>query len=84
MLKIDIVSVQPGMFGGFLGESMVARAVRKGACEINIVDLRSFAHDKRRTVDDRPYGGGPGMLMRCSFSWRRIPIIRPSQLYGCS
>ena len=66
MLKIDIVSVQPVMFGGFLGESMVARAVRKGACEINIVDLRSFAHDKRRTVDDRPYGGGPGMLMTCA------------------
>lgn len=65
MLKIDIVSVQPGMFGGFLSESMVARAVRKGACRINIVDLRDFAHDKRRTVDDRPYGGGPGMLMIC-------------------
>ena len=66
MLKIDIVSVQPGMFGGFLSESMVGRAIRKGACEINIVDLRNFAHDKRRTVDDRPYGGGPGMLMICA------------------
>ena len=65
MLKIDIVSVQPGMFGGFLSESMVGRAVRKGACGINIVDLRDFAHDKRRSVDDRPYGGGPGMLMTC-------------------
>jgi tRNA (guanine37-N1)-methyltransferase len=53
------------MFEGFLKESMVARAVRKGACEVNIVDLRDFAHDKRRTVDDRPYGGGPGMLMTC-------------------
>ena len=66
MLKIDIVSVQPGMFGGFLSESMIGRAIRKGACEINIVDLRNFAHDKRRTVDDRPYGGGPGMLMICA------------------
>jgi tRNA (guanine37-N1)-methyltransferase len=66
VLKIGIVSVQPGMFGGFLSESMVGRAIRKGACEINIVDLRDFAHDKRRTVDDRPYGGGPGMLMICA------------------
>ena len=65
VLKIDIVSVQPGMFGGFLSESMVGRAIRKGACAIDIVDLRDFAHDKRRTVDDRPYGGGPGMLMTC-------------------
>lgn len=54
------------MFEGFLGRSMVARAVKKGACRINTVDLRDFAHDKRRTVDDRPYGGGPGMLMTCA------------------
>jgi len=65
MLKIDIISVQPRMFEGFLRESICARAVRKGACEINILDLRDFAHDKRRTVDDKPYGGGPGMLMMC-------------------
>lgn len=65
MLNIDIISVQPRMFAGFLNESMVARAVRKGACTINLVDLRDFAHDKHRRVDDKPYGGGPGMLMMC-------------------
>ena len=64
-LKVDIISVQPGMFRGFLEQSMVARAVTKGAAEINILDLRDFTHDKRRTVDDKPYGGGPGMLMKC-------------------
>ena len=64
-MLIDIISVQPKMFEGFLRESIVARAVRKGAAEIRIHDLRDFAHDKRRTVDDRPYGGGPGMLMKC-------------------
>jgi tRNA (guanine37-N1)-methyltransferase len=53
------------MFEGFLGLSMVSRAVKKGACEINLVDLRDFGHDRHRTVDDRPYGGGPGMLMKC-------------------
>lgn len=66
MLKIDIVSVQPEMFEGFLRKSIIARAEKKGLCSINVVDLRSFAHDKRRTVDDRPYGGGPGMLMMCA------------------
>ena len=65
MLRIDIVSVQPKMFEGFLTESIVARAVKKGACEIRIVDLREFGEGRWRKVDDRPYGGGPGMLMKC-------------------
>ena len=65
MLRIDIISVQPKMFEGFLRESIVARAVKKGACEINIVDLRDFGEGRWRKVDDKPYGGGPGMLMKC-------------------
>ena len=65
MIRIDIISVQPKMFEGFLTESIVARAVRKGACEINIVDLREFGEGRWRKVDDKPYGGGPGMLMKC-------------------
>ena len=65
MLKIDIISVQPKMFEGFLRESIVARAVKKGACEINVVDLREFGEGRWRKVDDKPYGGGPGMLMCC-------------------
>ena len=65
MVKIDIISVQPKMFEGFLTESIVARAVKKGACEINIVDLREFGEGSWRKVDDKPYGGGPGMLMKC-------------------
>lgn len=65
MLKIDVISVQPKMFEGFLTESIVARAVAKGACEVNIVDLRDFGEGRWRKVDDKPYGGGPGMLMKC-------------------
>lgn len=81
MIEIDVISVQPGMFRGFLEQSMVARAVRKGACRINVIDLRDYAHDRRRTVDDRPYGGGPGMLMKCE-PWfeaveSRIGTVRP-------
>lgn len=53
------------MFAGFLTESIVARAVKKGACEVNIVDLREFGEGRWRKVDDKPYGGGPGMLMKC-------------------
>ena len=65
MLKISIISVQPKMFEGFLRESIVARAVKKGACEIDIVDLRDFGEGRWKKVDDKPYGGGPGMLMKC-------------------
>jgi len=65
MLRIDLISVQPKMFEGFLRESIVARAVKKGACEIRIVDLREFGEGRWHKVDDKPYGGGPGMLMKC-------------------
>ena len=65
MLAVDVISVQPKMFSGFLTESMVARAVKKGACDLGIVDLREFGRGRWKKVDDRPYGGGPGMLMCC-------------------
>jgi len=65
VITIDIISVQPKMFAGFLTESIVARAVKKGAGTVNIVDLRDFGEGRWRKVDDKPYGGGPGMLMKC-------------------
>ena len=65
MFRIDIISVQPRMFEGFLTESIVARAVRKGACSVNVIDLRDFGEGRWKKVDDKPYGGGPGMLMKC-------------------
>lgn len=65
MLRIDIISVQPRMFEGFLRESIVARAVKKGACEVNLIDLKDFGLGRWKKTDDAPYGGGPGMLMRC-------------------
>ena len=80
MLAIDVISVQPKMFSGFLTESIVARAVKKRACEIGIVDLREFGRGRWKKVDDRPYGGGPGMLMCCE-PWfaavERCAALRP-------
>lgn len=63
-MRIDVVTLFPAMFEGFVGESMMKRAVRMGAVDIRTVDPRDFARDARRTVDDRPYGGGTGMLMK--------------------
>lgn len=69
-LKIDIITIFPRMLDGFLGESMLKRAARAGRVEFRTVNLRDFADDPHRTTDDRPYGGGPGMVMKPE------PIIR--------
>ncbi len=63
-MKIDIITIFPGMLNGFLQESMLKQAVSRGAVELNTIDLREFTSDIRRTTDDRPYGGGPGMVMK--------------------
>ena len=63
-MRIDIITVFPEMFRGFLGESILSRAARAGKVFLRTVDLRDFARDRRRTVDDKPYSGGPGMLMK--------------------
>jgi len=52
------------MLDGFLNESMLKRAAKQGAVELRTIDLRDFTHDVHRTTDDKPYGGGPGMLMK--------------------
>ena len=62
-MKIDILTIFPQMFAGPFDESMIKRAKEKHLVQIRIHDLRSWANDKHKTVDDRPYGGGPGMVL---------------------
>lgn len=62
-MKITIITLFPEMFAGFLHESIVKRAQEKGLVTIQFVNPRDFTHDVHRTVDDRPYGGGAGMLL---------------------
>lgn len=62
-LQIDIVTVFPEMLKGFLEASMLKRASKMGAVRFGFVNPRDFTDDARRTTDDRPYGGGPGMVM---------------------
>lgn len=64
MLRIDVVTIFPGLFEAFLGESIVGNAQAAGALEVGVTDLRRFTSDRHRTVDDAPYGGGPGMVMK--------------------
>ena len=63
MLEIDIITIFPGLFDAFLAESFVGAAREKGLARVEAHDLRAFAHDRHRSVDDSPYGGGPGMVM---------------------
>lgn len=63
-MRIDILTLFPEMFQGPLSESMIKRAQQKGVVEIEIHDLRAFTFDRHQTADDRPYGGGSGMVMR--------------------
>ena len=64
MLKIDVLTLFPEMFNGPLDFSIVKRALDKKILDLKFTDLREFATDKYKSVDDRPYGGGAGMIMR--------------------
>ena len=63
-MKIDVLTLFPAMFAGPLDESIVQRARSNGALQLAIHNLRNYAHDRHKTVDDRPFGGGPGMLLK--------------------
>jgi tRNA (guanine37-N1)-methyltransferase len=63
-MKIDVLTLFPAMFAGPLDESIIMRARKKGLLDLQIHDLRNWTHDRHRTVDDKPFGGGPGMLMK--------------------
>lgn len=63
-LRLDIFTLFPGMFDGVFGDSIIRRAQEKGLVEIAVHDIRDWTHDRHRTADDTPYGGGAGMVMK--------------------
>jgi tRNA (guanine37-N1)-methyltransferase len=63
-MKIDVLTLFPAMFAGPLDESIIKRAREAGHLELALHNLRDYAHDRHKTVDDRPFGGGPGMLLK--------------------
>lgn len=64
-MRIDTISTFPDMFDSVMGESMMKRAQEKGILQFHAHDLRDWTHDRHRTTDDYPYGGGIGLVMKC-------------------
>ena len=75
-MKFDVVTIFPKMFEAVLAEGVVGRAVARGTLDVAVHDLREFTSDRHRTVDDVPYGGGPGMVMKAEPFLRAVERIR--------
>ena len=80
-MRIDIITVLPEMMEGFLNESILARAQKKGLAEIHLHHLRDYSTDKWRRVDDYPYGGFAGMVMQCEPIDRCISALKAERTY---
>ena len=80
-MRIDIITVLPEMLEGFINESILARAQKKGLVEIHLHNLRDYSTDKWRRVDDYPYGGFAGMVMQCEPIDRCITALKAERDY---
>ena len=76
LMKIDIVSIFPAMVKAPLAEGVVGRAIERGLLDVGVFDLRDFTSDRHRVVDDAPFGGGPGMVMKAEPFFAAVDHIR--------
>lgn len=76
MLKFDIITIFPDIFDSYFKESLINRAQKKKLIKIKVHDLRKWAKDRHRTVDDRPYGGGIGMVLKPEPIYRAVKEIK--------
>jgi len=79
-MRFDIITIFPDLFSGFLSESLLARAQAKKLLTIRTHNLRKWTNDKHKTVDDRPYGGGAGMVLKIEPIWRAVQFLKPANL----
>ena len=75
-LHIDIITIFPPMVRGFLDESIMKRAAQQAAVTFRVINLRDFTDDRHQTVDDRPYGGGPGMILKAEPFFKAVESAR--------
>lgn len=75
-MRIEVLTIFPGLFSGALDYGLIHQAKKKGILDLSIRDLRDFTHDRHRTVDDMPYGGGPGMVFKPEPIFEALEQIR--------
>jgi tRNA (guanine37-N1)-methyltransferase len=75
-LRIDVITLFPEAFRSVLESSIIGRALREGRAEVVLTNLRDFASDARGTVDDKPFGGGPGMVLLCDPVFKAVEYVR--------
>src|SRR5215217_8091420 len=75
-LRVDLLTLFPGLFDGFLSQSLLSRAIDKGLVEVHRWDIRDWAEGKHRQVDDRPFGGGPGMVLMAPPTVAAVEAVR--------
>ncbi|HNU51680.1 MAG TPA: tRNA (guanosine(37)-N1)-methyltransferase TrmD [Verrucomicrobiota bacterium] len=80
-MKIDVLTLFPAMFAGPLDESIVRRARDQGLLELRVHNLRDWTHDRHKTVDDRPFGGGPGMLLKPEPIFEAVESLRGAETH---
>ena len=78
-MKIDVLTLFPAMFAGPLDESIIKRAREAGLLDLRLHQLRDWTHDRHKTVDDRPYGGGPGMLLKPEPIFEAVESLKREQ-----
>ncbi len=84
MFRIDVLTLFPGIFDGYLGQSLLKKAIDAGLVDINLWNFREWSTDKHQSVDEPPYGGGPGMLLKCEPIFQCVESVQamanPGQL----
>lgn len=76
-MRVDVITLFPGMFAGPLSESIIGRATEKGIISVNLIDLREFCEGRHRQADDAPYGGGPGMVLMAEPIFKAVESLSP-------
>ncbi len=75
-MKFDVITIFPEAFDSYLQTSVLGKAQERGLIEVNLVDLREFTESKHKTVDDKPYGGGPGMVFMVEPIYRAVQFLK--------
>ena len=76
-MRFDVLTLFPEIFGGYLGQSLLKLAIESGLVEVRVHDIRGWAANKHKKVDDRPFGGGPGMVLMVDPVVRAVEAVRP-------